>query len=193
MISLFLSPALEQHQYIYRSLSRLASKEKQSCCHSLVWSIVCDCGRMGSIWWYSEWHVVVWYHHQAVERGIVSHSIYICTYLRLKWILMIILICDNKFTVGFFSWLSKISHITSVSVFSVYIKLSVFSILKPSWHSVMCCCIHVLQLPLPDKYVAKRRYHSISTLQLGPHCMWLILFGGFPYKADTVIIELSEY
>ena len=191
MISLFLSPALEQDQYIYWSLSRLASKEKQSCCHSLVWSIVCDCGRMGSIWWYSEWHVVVWYHHQAVERGIVSHSIYICTCLRLKWILMIILICDNMLASSHdFQRLVTLP----VSVYLVYnIKLSVFSILKPSWHSMMCCCIHVLQLPLPDKYVAKRRYHSISTLQLGPHCMWLILFGGFPYKADTVIIELSEY
>ena len=75
MISLFLSPALEQHQYIYWSLSRMASGEKPSCCHSLVWSIVCDCGRNGSIWLYSEWHVVVWCHHQAVEKGIVScHS-----------------------------------------------------------------------------------------------------------------------
>ena len=34
--------------------------------------------------------------------------------------------------------------------------------------------------------------HSVSTLQLGPYCMWLILFGGGYCKADTVIIELSE-
>ena len=51
----------------------------------------------------------------------------------------------------------------------------------------------VLQLPLPDEYGAEQYCHSVSTLQLGPHCMWLILFGGLPYKADTVIIELSEY
>ena len=50
---------------------------------------------------------------------------------------------------------------------------------------------YVLQLPLP--YAAKRAYHSVSRLQLGPHCMWLILFGGYPYKANTAIIELSEY
>ena len=49
-----------------------------------------------------------------------------------------------------------------------------------------------LQLPVPDEYVAKRYGHSVSTLQLGPHCMWLILFGGGYRKADTVIIELSE-
>ena len=78
MISLFLSPALEQHQYIYWSLSRMASGEKPSCCHSLVWSIVCDCGRIGSTFWYSEWHVVVWYHHQAVEKGIVSCHSFVC-------------------------------------------------------------------------------------------------------------------
>ena len=79
-ISLFLSPwpALEQHQYIYWSLSKMASREKWSCYHSLVWSIVCDCGRIGSIFWYSEWHVVVWYHHQAVEKGIVFVST-LCT------------------------------------------------------------------------------------------------------------------
>ena len=46
VISLFLSPALEQHQYINWSLSRMASGESQSCCHSLVWFIVCDCGRI---------------------------------------------------------------------------------------------------------------------------------------------------
>ena len=48
-ITLFLSPALEQHQYTYWSLSKMASGEKPSYCHSLVWSIVCDCGRSGSI------------------------------------------------------------------------------------------------------------------------------------------------
>ena len=48
MISLFLSPALEQHQYIYWPLSRMASGEKPSCCHSLVWSILCDSRRIRS-------------------------------------------------------------------------------------------------------------------------------------------------
>ena len=47
MTSLFLSPALEQHQYIYWSLSRMASEKKRSHCYSLVWSIVCDCGGLG--------------------------------------------------------------------------------------------------------------------------------------------------
>ena len=50
----------------------------------------------------------------------------------------------------------------------------------------------VLQLPLPDEHVAERDYHSVSTLQLGPHIMWLILFGGAPFKSDTIIIELNE-
>ena len=79
MISLFLSPALEQHQYIYWSLSRMASGERPSCCSSLVWSIVCDCGRIESILSYSEGHVVVWHHHQAVEKGIVSCHNFECT------------------------------------------------------------------------------------------------------------------
>ena len=56
----------------------------------------------------------------------------------------------------------------------------------------MRCCYN-LQLPLPDKYAARRYGHSLSTLQLGPHCMWLILFGGWYYKSNTVIIELSKY
>ena len=57
----------------------------------------------------------------------------------------------------------------------------------------MLLLYYVLQLPLPDEYVAERYYHSVSTLQLGPHCMWLILFGGFPHQADSIIIELCEY
>ena len=50
-----------------------------------------------------------------------------------------------------------------------------------------------LQLPLLDESVAERYWHSVSTLQLGPHCVWLILFGGWYFRADTVIIEISEY
>ena len=61
--------------------------------------------------------------------------------------------------------------------------------LKP--YDIMCCV--PLQLPLPDESVDERNRHSVSTLQLGPHCMWLILFGGADFKANTVIIELSEY
>ena len=60
-----------------------------------------------------------------------------------------------------------------------------------SLHVIKYCVL--LQLPLPDKYVAARHQHSVSTLQLGSHCMWLILFGGLVCKANTVIIELSEY
>ena len=65
-------------------------------------------------------------------------------------------------------------------------------------HDIMWCVVVVLcsQLPLPDEYVAERSYHSVSTLQLGPHCMWLILFGGWYYKAETFIVELrpgSQY
>ena len=79
MIILFLSPALEQHQYIYWSPSGIASRKKPSCCHSLVWSIVCDCGRRESTFSYSEWHVVVLYHHQAMEKGIVSCHSFECS------------------------------------------------------------------------------------------------------------------
>ena len=76
------------------------------------------------------------------------------------------------------------------------IKLSVFSVFGSLVTFMTCCDVllyYVLQLPLPDGYVAERFGHSVSTLQLGPHCMWLILFGGRYCKADTVIIELSEY
>ena len=54
-----------------------------------------------------------------------------------------------------------------------------------------------LQLPLPDT-VTKRVYQSLSAIQLSPHNVLLVAFGGvrslFGDKlSDTVLIELSEY
>ena len=55
-----------------------------------------------------------------------------------------------------------------------------------------------LQLPLPDT-VTERVYHSLSAIQLSPHNVLLVAFGGrrSHYNAvklsDTVLIELSEY
>ena len=73
IIKSFLSPALEQHQYTYWSLSKMASEKKPSCCYSLGWLTICDYGRIGSS--YSEWHVIVWHQHQPVEKGITIHLI----------------------------------------------------------------------------------------------------------------------
>ena len=54
-----------------------------------------------------------------------------------------------------------------------------------------------LQLPLPDT-VTRRMYHSLSAIQLSPHNVLLVGFGGQrsfrgDNLSDTVLIELSEY
>ena len=55
-----------------------------------------------------------------------------------------------------------------------------------------------LQLSLPDS-VTKRCYHSLSALQLSPHSVLLVIFGGRKSLIDsdnlshTALIELSEY
>ena len=53
-----------------------------------------------------------------------------------------------------------------------------------------------LQLPLPD-IVTRRMYHSLSAIQLSPHNVLLVAFGGrrsfTGVLSDTVLIELSEY
>ena len=54
------------------------------------------------------------------------------------------------------------------------------------------CTCNYSQLQLDDS-VAGRQYHSMSALHIGPHCVWLLVFGGYPNIADTIIIELSEY
>ena len=52
--------------------------------------------------------------------------------------------------------------------------------------------------------VAGRLYHAVSSFTLGPHCVWIILFGGVAeleefkdwqeqrMMADTAVVELSE-
>ena len=52
--------------------------------------------------------------------------------------------------------------------------------------------------------VASRLYHSVSAFTLGPHCIWLVLFGGVSDIVDdkdwqdqsmlsnTAVIELGE-
>ena len=54
-----------------------------------------------------------------------------------------------------------------------------------------------LQLPLPDT-VTEREWHSLSAIQLSPHNVLLVAFGGrrsiYSDKlSDTVLIELCEY
>ena len=55
----------------------------------------------------------------------------------------------------------------------------------------------IIQLPLP-KFVTERRYHSVSAIQLSPHSVLLIIFGGQKSLdsiklSHTVLIELSEH
>ena len=57
--------------------------------------------------------------------------------------------------------------------------------------------VYILQLSLPDS-VTERYYHSFSALQLSPHSVLLIIFGGrrsrtIPKLSHTVLIELSEH
>ena len=54
-----------------------------------------------------------------------------------------------------------------------------------------------LQLSLPDT-VTKRMYHSLSAIQLSPHNVLLVAFGGRRSLLEdklshTVLVELSEY
>ena len=54
-----------------------------------------------------------------------------------------------------------------------------------------------LQLPLPDT-VTERVRHSLSAIQLSPHNVLLVAFGGRrslggDNLSNTVLIELSEY
>ena len=54
-----------------------------------------------------------------------------------------------------------------------------------------------LQLPLPDT-VTERVWHSLSAIQLSPHNVLLVAFGGQrspggDKQSHTVLIELSEY
>ena len=54
-----------------------------------------------------------------------------------------------------------------------------------------------LQLPLPDT-VTERMYHSLSAIQLSPHNVLLVAFGGRrsvsgDNLSQTALIELSEY
>ena len=54
-----------------------------------------------------------------------------------------------------------------------------------------------LQLPLPDT-VTERVYHSLSAIQLSPHNVLLVAFGGErsfrgDRLSDTVLVELSEF
>ena len=53
-----------------------------------------------------------------------------------------------------------------------------------------------IQLPLPNS-VTERRYHSVSAIQLSPHSVLLVVFGGLKSLdsvklSHTVLIELSE-
>ena len=44
--------------------------------------------------------------------------------------------------------------------------------------------------------MTEREYHSVSAFHLEANCVWILVFGGIaddPDKADTAIIELSEY
>ena len=57
--------------------------------------------------------------------------------------------------------------------------------------------VYILQLSLPDS-VTKRQYHSLSALQLSPHSVLLVIFGGrrsliSANLSHTVVIELSEH
>ena len=65
--------------------------------------------------------------------------------------------------------------------------------------------LYILQINLPDS-VAERYSHSLSTLLMGPYCVWLIVVGGaLQYKSGlqfqgtdvtdpniTMLIELGK-
>ena len=70
--------------------------------------------------------------------------------------------------------------------------------LRNNCHDLTRCDVcYFLQLPLPES-VTKRFHHSVSTFQLGPQCVWLLVFGGKRELGDikiacTSIVELGEH
>ena len=59
------------------------------------------------------------------------------------------------------------------------------------------CTQFVLQVTLPE-LITKRGSHTVSTFQLAPHCVWLVVFGGQRQVGATVIactaiVELGEH
>ena len=45
-------------------------------------------------------------------------------------------------------------------------------------HLIGVIIIYFFQLSLPDS-VTERQYHSLSAIQLSPHCVLLVIFGGW--------------
>ena len=65
-----------------------------------------------------------------------------------------------------------------------------------NWFNIVY--MYILQLSLPDS-VTERYSHSLSALQLSPHSVLLVIFGGWrslgfaSRLSHTVLIELSEH
>ena len=74
--------------------------------------------------------------------------------------------------------------------------------------SVIICHVQLIlyseQVPIPTKIIS-RLQHSACVVKLSSQCIYLVLFGGIsawkvgqsltdqPMKADTAVIEMSEY
>ena len=85
----------------------------------------------------------------------------------------------DNITTGQFSCKKVCVH---VHVYVVYTKctvhlhvLSLFCILVVTFISIIS---HCLQIPLPES-VTGRYAHSLTAVTMSPHCVWLVIVGGF--------------
>ena len=51
---------------------------------------------------------------------------------------------------------------------------------------------HCLQIPLPES-VTGRYYHSLTAVTMSPHCVWLVIVGGFQLKDVGGGVEKPMY
>ena len=80
--------------------------------------------------------------------------------------------------------------VTSLQISGRRYSVCILDTFKIAWFDI----VYILQLSLPDS-VTKRCGHSLSALQLSPHSVLLVIFGGERSLgfAHTVLIELSEH
>lgn len=84
----------------------------------------------------------------------------------------------------------KLSGFVFVQMLSGHIN---HSLVLASLHADYVCLSRLLQLQVPlAESVCGRWRHSVSAVQLGLHCVWLIIFGGYCYIANTAIVELCK-
>ena len=167
-------------------------EEILSCSHMCEWSTTGDNGRSNEQGDNDQWLLDLWFHYNAMEEGI-SNLKYVC-WLVLLAVHVFLIICNLKVEQHTIVCVQLI--ICMNSVHNTEFDRVWFNSCCLLWFSIILWNF-IFQLPLPDS-VTERRFHSLSTLQLSPHTVWLIVFGGRRSStgatiSHTIIVELCEY